>query len=153
MSEKVNTAIIVEVLLSTSPGTVWSALTEEQKMRKWFFDTMNTFIPEVGFETRFDVVKGAIVYPHLWKVLEVVPNRKLLLNWRYGGFPGNSYVTFELNPEEDGTKLTLIHEGTETFPSDNPDFSRESCIGGWNYFLNRLKEILEKSFDSDQPDS
>jgi hypothetical protein len=34
---------------------------------------------------------------------------------------------------------------TEDYPSDVPEFKRESCIGGWNYFLGEmLKGFLEK---------
>jgi hypothetical protein len=39
----------------------------------------------------------------------------------------------------------LTVEVLEDFPDDIPEFRRESCIGGWNYFINhRLKEYLDK---------
>jgi uncharacterized protein YndB with AHSA1/START domain len=68
-------------------------------------------------------------------VTEVVPERRIAYSWRYGGYTGNSTVTWELFETPDGTKLTLTHKGHETFPQDNPIFSRESGEAGWSYLL------------------
>ena len=44
-----------------------------------------------------------------------------------------------------GTNLKLTHAGHDTFPNDNPIFSRESGEAGWRYFLNEsLKAFLER---------
>jgi uncharacterized protein YndB with AHSA1/START domain len=43
-------------------------------------------------------------YLHLWKVKEVVPRRKLVYEWRYGGIPGSSMVTWELAGGAPGRK-------------------------------------------------
>ena len=39
---------------------------------------------------------------------------------------GISYVTFDLIPQGDQTLLRLTHQGLESFPADNPDFSKDS---------------------------
>jgi len=75
--------------------------------------------------------------------MEVVPNRRLTLEWQYGGYPGDSFVTFELTPSGEGTHLKLTHRGYETFPKDEPAFSRASGVEGWNYFIRQsLKTFL-----------
>lgn len=52
---------------------------------------------------------------------------------------------WELSETPSGTKLTLTHEGHETFPQDDPIFSREGCQGGWDYFLREsLKAFLAR---------
>lgn len=43
------------------------------------------------------------------------------------------------------SKLILTHQVTETFPQNIEEFKRESCTGGWNWFIKKsLKEYLEK---------
>ncbi len=64
-------------------------------------------------------------------------------DWRYGGYLGNSSVTWELSETPGGTKLKLTHKGHETFAQDNPIFSRESGEAGWGYFVHEsLKAFL-----------
>ena len=56
-------------------------------------------------------------------------------NWKYENCKGNSYVTFELLPHNNGTLFTVTTKVAEDFPDDIPEFERESCLGGWNYFI------------------
>ena len=40
--------------------------------------------------------------------------------------------------------MRLTHAGLETFPRDNPDFSKENFFEGWSLLLGkRLREFLE----------
>ncbi len=136
--------IIVEQTFDVSIDTVWNAITQVNRMRQWFFENIESFRPEVGFETQFNVQVNDRSFLHFWKLMEIEPLKKITYNWRYGGYPGDSLVTFELFENEHQTILRLTHEVTERFPEDIPEFSRESCIGGWEYFIrNSLKEFLE----------
>jgi uncharacterized protein YndB with AHSA1/START domain len=137
--------IIVEETYRAPIERVWDAITSKDQMRKWFFESINDFVPQVGFYTKFDVSSGEKNYLHVWRVMEVVPNQRLTLEWKYGGYPGDSFVTFELSRSGEGTHLKLTHLGLDTFPRDDPAFTRDSCIQGWNYFLcQRLKEFLDE---------
>ncbi|MEH0154048.1 SRPBCC domain-containing protein [Limibacter armeniacum] len=125
--------------------TVWKAITEVEQMRLWFFEDIKAFEPEVGFETQFDVAVEDKVFPHLWKIMEVVPEQKITYNWKYKGFKGDSWVTFELSEFDSGTQVLLTHIGMESFPQEIPEFSRESCQGGWEYFIQQqLKAYLNQ---------
>jgi len=76
---------------------------------------------------------------------EVVPAKKISYGWQYGGYPGNSTVTWELSETTGGTKLKFTHEITEAFPQDDPMFSREAGDAGWGYFVcESLKGFLER---------
>lgn len=114
---------------------VWKALTDKDEMKQWYFD-LAEFKPETGFEFQFygEGHKGE-KYLHLCKISEVVPGKKLTYSWRYDGYEGNSYVTFELFEEGDKTRLKLTHEGLETFPQNNPDFAKESFAEGWTHII------------------
>ena len=112
-------------------------------MKQWYFD-LKEFKPEVGFEFQFAGGNEEHTFLHFCKVTEVINGRKLTHSWTYDGYPGESFVTFELFDEGDKTRLKLTHAGLETFPA-TPDFKRENFQMGWTDIIGRsLKEYLEK---------
>lgn len=136
--------IIKEVILNASVSKVWKVLTDKNDMKQWYFD-LAEFKPEVGFEFQFEGGKDPKnPYLHKCKITEVIPNKKLKYSWRYNGYEGISYVSFELFPEGDKTRLRLTHEGLETFPKDNPDFARENFDMGWTQIIGTsIKNFVE----------
>lgn len=135
---------VIERSFNALAGKVWKALTDKNDMKQWYFD-LTEFKPEVGFEFRFTGGKDGREYLHLCKITEVMPGKKLKHSWKYDGYEGISFVTFELFDEGDKTRLILTHEGLETFPQNNPDFAKENFNEGWNHIVNTsLKEFLEK---------
>jgi uncharacterized protein YndB with AHSA1/START domain len=145
--KKTDEPIVIEQNFEVSVGELWNAITELNQMTQWFFENIEAFVPKVGFETRFVIENEGRIFPHLWKITEVIPQRKIAYNWKYEGYTGDSFVTFELFEQGKNTNLKLVHTITEDFSSNIPEFARDSCIGGWNYFIKqRLKEYL-KSVD------
>lgn len=137
---------IIERTFAAPVEMVWKAITEKDLMKQWYFD-LPEFKIEVGF--RFQFTGGPSPdkqYLHVCEITEVIPGRKLAHSWRYDGYEGNSFVTFELFAEGDKTKLKLTHEGLETFPAANyPDFAKENFVAGWTSIIGTsLKEFLEK---------
>jgi len=103
-------------------------------MKQWYFD-IAAFKPEFGNEFSFEGVNEGRTYVHLCKITDIVPGKRLKYSWRYKGYEGISFVTFELFPEGNKTRLKLTHEGLETFPQDLPDFKRENFVEGWSYLI------------------
>ena len=138
--------IIVEEVYNRFIADVWSAITELDQMHQWFFDNIPDFEPVVGFEVSFDVVAPSRVFPHVWKIVEAVPNNKITYDWSSGdAFEGAGLVTFALKEEGNKTKITLTNKIVRDYPSDISEFTTESCRGGWNYFIKeRLKGYLEQ---------
>lgn len=140
-----NTPFIIERTYNAPIEKVWKAITDKEDMKQWYFD-LEEFKAEPGFEFRFYGGTPEKQYLHLCKVTEVIPGKKLTYSWRYDGYEGNSFVTFELFDEGDKTRLKLTHAGLETFPSGNPDFAKENFIAGWTDLIGRLlKDFVEKS--------
>jgi len=140
-----NEPFVIERTLNAPVQKVWEALTDKHKMKDWYF-YLSDFKPEVGFEFSFPG-KGneGQDYIHLCKVTKVEPGKLLQYSWSYRSYPGMSFVTFELFPEGDGTRLKLTHEGIETFPQDSKDFAKESFSAGWTYLIGTsIKEFVEK---------
>lgn len=139
--------VIVEQTFKATISKVWNAITNVHQMQKWYFETLEAFKPEVGFETQFNVPSNGKDYLHIWKITEVLDEKKITYQWKFGGYPGESHVTFELSKENEMTKLRLTDIGIESFPKDNPDFSRQSWIDGWTFFIcERLKAYLNKDY-------
>jgi uncharacterized protein YndB with AHSA1/START domain len=123
---------------------VWKAITDKEQMKQWYFN-LAEFKPEVGFEFQFTGGPDDRTYLHLCKITEVEVDKKLTYSWRYDGYDGVSFVTFELFDEGDNTRLKLTHSGLETFPA-NPDFAKENFAAGWNHIIGvSLKDFLENS--------
>lgn len=130
-----NQPIVVEQDFDVSPDLLWQAITQHSQMVQWFFDNIPAFEPEVGFQTQFAVSTGEREFHHLWTITEAIPGRKIVYDWRYQDLPGVGKVTFEVFPTDNGSRLRVTNEGLETFPQDVPEFARESCVGGWQYFI------------------
>ena len=149
--KKDNEPVIVEQSFDASIDTVWKSITDIDLMRQWYFENIPDFKPEVGFETQFNVESQGRNFMHMWKVTEVVPNKKITYNWKYGGYTGDSFVVFELFKQNNLTKLRLTHQVLTSFPAHIPEFSRESCVEGWRFFIKKsLKEYLKNNIDSIQ---
>ncbi|HTZ21855.1 MAG TPA: SRPBCC family protein [Opitutaceae bacterium] len=139
--------VVVESTFDAPLDVVWRALTDIDQMKQWYIPNIESFKPEVGFRTEFNVREDGKDYPHLWEITSVVPGRKIAYSWKFGGNPGDSVVTFELFPEGDTTRLKLTHEGLETFHGDeNPALARGEFAKGWtNIIGTSLKEFVEKA--------
>src|SRR5688500_1823844 len=136
---------VIERIFNAPVAKVWKAITDRNQMKQWYFDIAE-FKPEVGFEFEFEGGADEKIYVHLCKITDVVMNKKLRYSWRYKGFEGISYVTFELFPEGNNTRLKLTHEGLETFAANNlADFDKNNFVAGWTEIIGKLlKEFVEK---------
>jgi uncharacterized protein YndB with AHSA1/START domain len=140
-----NTSIVLERLFNAPVKRVWKALTNVEEMKNWYFD-LQGFKAEVGclFQFTGGHDKG-VQYLHLCEITEVVLHKKLSYSWRYEGYTGVSFVTFELTEQGNKTLLKLTHNGIQTFPNDNPDFALYNFEEGWNEIINKsLKNYLGK---------
>ncbi len=136
--------IIVEQTFNSSIESVWHSITEIGQMRQWYFENISAFKPEIGFETQFNVQSNDRNFLHNWKVTEVEHLKMIKYSWELEDYPGKSTAAFELLKEENKTKLRLTVDILEDFPENILEFTRESCIAGWKYFINsKLRDFLE----------
>jgi len=98
-----------------------------------------------------------VVHPSLGRrvadngeILEIEPRRRLVLSWRNEFKPelrakGYSRLTYELEPQGETVKLTVIHEIDKT----GSKFI-EAVSSGWPMILASLKSLLEtgESFEA-----
>src|SRR5258706_12723473 len=108
-----NEPIIIERTYSAPIEKVWKAITDKNEMKQWYFD-LEEFRPEVGFEFSFEGGPEDRKYIHRCKTTEVVTSKKIAYSWRYEGYTGISFVTFELFDEGGNTRVRLTHEDLES---------------------------------------
>ncbi|MEO8363587.1 MAG: SRPBCC domain-containing protein [Ilumatobacteraceae bacterium] len=139
-----NNKLIIARTIDAPVELVWQALTDLELIKKWspFF---TEFKAEVGFENRFMLGPDPEhQYLHICKVLEVAEDRKLIYSWAYGGYSGESRVTFDLSGGANSTDLVFTHEITAPFPSDEPSFAESNFIQGWTHTVNALQQFVSK---------
>ncbi len=130
--------IIIERTFAVPAHIIWKALTDDKEMKKWYFD-LPGFKAETGYQFTFEGGKDPEhPYIHLCEITEVIELQKLTYSWRYKGYEGISYVTFELfeTPDKSATLLKLTHSGIHTFPTSNPDLAPENFVAGWTDIIN-----------------
>jgi uncharacterized protein YndB with AHSA1/START domain len=136
---------IIERTLKAPADKVWRAITDRDEMAKWYFD-LDAFKPEKGFKFSFKGGPPDKEYIHLCEVTEVVKGSKITYSWKYQGYEGISYVTFELFGQGEQTRIKLTHAGLESFPANEPDLARKNFEAGWTDIIGKLlPEYLEKN--------
>ncbi|MCP9763274.1 SRPBCC family protein [Lacihabitans soyangensis] len=138
--------IVISRVFDADISLVWRAITEKELMKEWYFD-LEKFEPIVGF--RFEFKGGhedGIQYNHLCEITEVEFEKKLTYSWKYEGYEGLSFVSFELSSENNKTQLDFTHSGLLSFPSSNPDFAVHNFEQGWTHFIDHaLPQFLIKN--------
>ncbi len=135
----------IERTFPVSVSRLWNALIDPEEFKNWYFK-LPGFKAEVGYQFEFmGGTPSGIQYRHLCEVTEVEKEKKLVYSWRYDGYEGISYVTWELFPDGNTTRLKLTHAGLETFPKSNPDLARKNFEAGWSGIVGKsLENYLQK---------
>lgn len=131
------------ITINAPPATVFKALITPESINRWFGSKSAVVEPRVGGQYVVGwqyKVDGRDVTGGPTRILEIVPDRKLVLDWP--DWRGDTTVTgqtisFDLEPAGAGTRLTFVHAG----------FTRTADIGdypfGWVYFLGELQKEAE----------
>jgi uncharacterized protein YndB with AHSA1/START domain len=137
--------VVIERIYGVPINIVWKAITEIDQMKQWYMPVIPAFEARVGFETRFSVTHEGAEFPHIWKVTEVVPGKKIAYTWQFPGHPGESLATFELFAEGESTRLKLTHSGLETHGGKTYEpLSRKNFNWGWNELGMELEKFLAR---------
>lgn len=137
--------VVVKQKIEAPVDQVWDAITDKAKMKEWYFDIPDF---ELGLHKEFNFYEpgDACKFHHHGEILELIPNEKLKHTWSYPEFSKEkTIVRWELEPDGDGTIVTLTHKGIENFDHLGADFSHNNFEAGWNELVTKsLKEFVEK---------
>jgi uncharacterized protein YndB with AHSA1/START domain len=124
-----NQTVLTERVVDAPAKRVWKAISTVDELLQW-----SLHFP--GFPGPSIVMPGS----HEYKVLEMIPGRKLAFSWCHNRHPGGSVVTYRLAPMGPQTLVQITHEGIETLTHE---LDREDIIKGWNSIVDALQKFTE----------
>ena len=127
--------------IRTTPEKLWSALTDVEYMRQYWFGMRCESEWQPGSSWKLVANDGRIF--DAGEIVEADPPRRLVIRWRHQNKPelkaeGESICTMELEPIEAAVRLSITHT-VERQPSK----FIEAVSGGWPKILSNLKSLLE----------
>jgi uncharacterized protein YndB with AHSA1/START domain len=127
--------------IRTTPEKLWSALTNEEFMRQYWFGVHGESQWTAGSPWRNVSPQGQIL--DAGEIVEAERPRRLVIRWQHQDKPelkaeGQSLCTIELEPAGTAVKLSITHT-IEREPSK----LIEAVSGGWPKVISNLKSLLE----------
>ena len=149
--EKQKLEFVYATYIKTTPEKLWEALTSPDFSEKYWMGFRFEVEQKVGGNVRILPPKGMEQHgDHAGKVLECVPNRKLVYTWQQSDPPeiakkrdGLSRVTYELTPMGAQVKLRLIHENLLPEDVEKDPTTFKGINNGWPAVISSLKSLLE----------
>ena len=137
--------IVIDDVFPHTAETIWRALTSAQLIARWLMQPTG-FEAVEGNSFTFQTTPGGnwdgVIH---CRVLEVVPNRRLVYAWKGGderntgyGAPLDTVVTWSIAPVEAGTRIRLVHAG---FALPRNESAYTVMSGGWKKVVRKLDEI------------
>jgi uncharacterized protein YndB with AHSA1/START domain len=129
------------IYIRTTPEKLWQALMDPEFTRQYWAETWQDSSWQPGSPWSIMLPDGRVA--DCGEILEIEPNRRLVLTWHNQFKPelqaeGPSQLTYELEPQGDSVKLTIIHE------MPLPDSKLIGAVSqGWPPILSSLKSLLE----------
>jgi uncharacterized protein YndB with AHSA1/START domain len=130
--------------IRASPKKVFRALSEPERLQRWFLKKAELSPRKRGRYT-FTWIGG---HSHSGRVLEFVRGRSVTLTWpQYDGkeLLGETKVKFSVEPKGDGTLVKVLHSGYGKHEKWVDAYAWTHS--GWAYFMMNLKSVLEHGND------
>jgi uncharacterized protein YndB with AHSA1/START domain len=152
----VTTTQVHRIYIKATPEAIWDAITKPEWSQRYGYGGSVEFDLRPGgayrtYASEEFLAAGAPEVVVDGEVIEADPPRKLVQTWRMLMDPdlqaeGFTRLTYEIEPGEYGTKLTVIHEleGAPRLAAlVDGQLESEGAGGGWAWVLSDLKSLLE----------
>src|SRR3984957_13934048 len=131
------------VTLHRTPGEVWKALTTAEGLGAWFGERATidlrpggaatmTFAGGMTVDMRVERVEEPTVFGYTWRLPDLPEDD-----------PRRTYVEFTLEPDGDGTLLSVVETGFAQLPVDTRREAYDSHSEGWSRELAELAEYVD----------
>jgi uncharacterized protein YndB with AHSA1/START domain len=127
--------------IRTTPAKLWSALTEAEFMKQYWFGMHCESDFKAGSSWKLVSSSGEVF--DAGEIVEAEPPRRMVIRWRHQDRPelkaeGDSLCTIELEPGESAVKLSITH----TIERESSKLI-DAVSGGWPKIVSNLKSLLE----------
>ncbi len=127
--------------IRTTPDELWSALTDAEFMKQYWFGTHCESEWTAG--SSWKMVSRDGTSSDSGEIVEAEPPRRLVIRWRHTNKPelvaeGDSLCTMELEPNGPAVKLSITH----TVEREQSKLI-VAVSGGWPKIMSNLKSLLE----------
>jgi uncharacterized protein YndB with AHSA1/START domain len=127
--------------IRTTPEKLWSALTDEEFMKQYWFGTHCESRWTAG--SSWKMVSGDGRVTDAGEIVEAEPPRRLVIRWQHQNRPelkaeGESRCTIEVEQSGTAVKLSITH----TVERETSKLI-EAVSGGWPKIISNLKSLLE----------
>lgn len=128
-----------KILIKADPAQVFSALTEKAQLERWF-------APKAELDLKTGGIFNIQWMPGMGeggKILTVEPSRQFSFTWEGQFSPSPTTITFDLTPEDGGTRLTLTHSGIGEGAGWEAYAGMDVLGKGWDGHLQDLTSWVE----------
>ncbi len=133
------------IFLAAPPQAVWQYLTEKNKLKTWFHPAESDLAVGKDYALIREDQPGSERL--CWgKVLSMTPPHSMV--WTFTVAPLNgamTTVTWTLEAIDDGTRLTLVHEGVSDAMGDTALGLIFALDPGWDEHFGRLRLSLRET--------
>jgi uncharacterized protein YndB with AHSA1/START domain len=141
MTSAATSQFVYVTFIRTTAETLWSALTDAELMKQYWFGMHQDSDWKAGSPWRLLFSDGRVA--DTGEILEADPPKRLAIQWRNEFRPelkaeGYALCTYEIEPVDGAVKLTITH----AIERADSKFI-EAVSGGWPRILSNLKSLLE----------
>ncbi len=140
MSNSATSRFLYVTYIRTTPDRLWSALTDPDFMKRYWFGMHCESDWTPGSPWRLVSPEGRVT--DAGEIVEADRPRRLVIRWRHEMRPElkeeGEARTMELEPAGGAVKLTILH----TIDRTDSKFI-EAVSGGWPRILSNLKSLIE----------
>ena len=141
MSHSDESSFVYVTFIRTTPEKLWSALTDGNQMKEYWFGMRFETEWRTGAEWKMIFPDGRVA--DTGEILELDRPRRIRLKWRNEFMPelkaeGFTLCTIEIEPYGDAVRLSIAH----SIERAESKFI-QAVSGGWPKILSNLKSLLE----------
>ena len=141
MSKSAESTFVYVTFIRTTPERLWSALTDGNQMKEYWFGMHLKTEWKTGAEWKMVFPDGTVA--DTGEILELEQPKRIRLKWRNEFMPelkaeGFTLCTIEIEPYGDAVRLSIAH----SIERAESKFI-QAVSGGWPKILSNLKSLLE----------
>ena len=145
-----DTTLIKTYIFAASRETVWSFLTEKEKLAQWFHPATDDFEEGVDYALVKHTADGAEIRQCWGTVLKMDKPNVLVYSFTIGPLEGAmTTVTWTLDEIQNGTKLTLKHEGIEAAAGQAAIGLLLALDKGWDKHVDSLRDVFTSALNEE----